>query len=137
MLAGVGFSLAFVSILALLLSPVPVAVKILVSPALMILTYLRVRRDALLGAIDSIVALGFGDRKGDGRLKLYLGTDWCTPVPCRVVRSHVSRNTVTARLTDVTSNRKHSLFLFRPMCDREEFRVLKRYLLSLEEPVAE
>ena len=136
-LGVLGYFLALLAVLALMLSPIPVMLKILVSVAVMAATYRQVRRVALLKTTRSIVALGIGNDRENGGMELYLGEDSRTPVPYRVVRSHVSKNLVTAQLNASTGNQRCDLFLIRPMCGREEFRVLKRFLLSLKEPLTE
>ena len=117
-----GYVLALFAVLALMLSPIPAMLKILVSLVLITATY--------------IIALGISDRDSGG-IELYLGADSRTPVPYRVVRSQVSKNLVTAQLNATTGKQRRELFLIRPMCSREDFRVLKRYLLSLKEPLTE
>jgi len=124
--------LALIGILSLSLSPAPAALKILVSPVLLFATFRQVRRVALLKTTRAIVALGLRDSRREGEVDVYLGIDHRKPVPCRVVQSHVSRNLVIARLTAAIGSQNHDLFLVRPMCGREEFSVLKRYLLSLK-----
>lgn len=133
-LAALGYLLSLIGVLALLLSALPVALKFLVSPVLMLATHLQVRRVALLTATDSVVALGLGESREDGDIELYLGADCRLPVPCQITRSLVIKNLVTAQLATKTGNQPRNLFLARPMCSREEFRILKRYLLSLEAP---
>jgi len=135
-LGGLGFALALLAIVAILLSSFTLVLKILVPPVLLLVTYLQVQRVALLKADHSIVALGLGDSSGEGGMDVYLGANHGEPVPCRVVRSHVSKSLVTAQLTAVTGNQNHELFLVRPMCSRQEFRILKRFLLSLKNPLA-
>ena len=130
-LGASGYFLALFAVLALMLSPIPAMLKILISVVLMSATYRQVRRVALLKTTRSIVALGVGNDRENGEMELYLGEDSRTAVPYRVVRSHVSKNLVTAQLNAATGNQRRDLFLIRPMCGREEFRVLKRYLLSL------
>ena len=132
-----GYLLALFAVLALMLSPMPAMLKILISLVLITATYRQVRRVALLKTTRSIVALGIGNDRESGGIELYLGADSRIPVPYRVVRSHVSKNLVTAQLKAATGNQRRDLFLISPMCNREEFRVLKRYLLSLKEPLTE
>jgi len=132
-----GYFLVLLAVLALMLSPIPAMLKILVAFVLVTATYRQVRRVALLKSSRSIVALGIGNDRENGGMELYLGEDSQTPVPYRVVRSHVSRNLVTAQLNASTGNQRCDLFLTRQMCSREEFRVLKRFLLTLKEPLTE
>ena len=131
-----GYVLALFAVLALMLSPIPAMLKILVSLVLITATYRQMQRVALLKTTRSIIALGISDRDSGG-IELYLGADSRTPVPYRVVRSQVSKNLVTAQLNATTGKQRRELFLIRPMCSREDFRVLKRYLLSLKEPLTE
>jgi len=130
-----GYALAFLGVVAILLSPFALILKILVSPVLLLASYLQVQRVALLKTDRSIVALGLRESWGEGGMDVYLGANHHGPVPCRVVRSHVSRSMVTARLAEVTGNENHDLFLVRPMCSRKEFRILKRFLLSMKDPL--
>ena len=82
--------LALLCVAATLLSPLAMILKILISPVLLLMTYLQVQPVALLKTAHSIVALGLGDSREEDGMDVYLGTNHHEPVPCRVVRSHVS-----------------------------------------------
>lgn len=125
----IAYTLVLVSSLIILAMPWPAAVKLLVLPLLPTAVYLQVGRSALLRSSHSIVALGFS---GTG-IDITLKGDTGKPVHCRVVRSFVAKDVVAARLEQSIGQRKHNLFVIRSMCSNDDFRLLKRQLLSLAE----
>jgi hypothetical protein len=130
-LALLAYTLILVSSMIILLTPWPFAVQLLVLPVLLVAGYLQVGRSALLRSPHSIVALGF---KQAG-MEITFKRDTSKPVSCRVVRSFVAKDIVAARLEESIGRRKHNLFIVRPMCSDDDFRLLKRQLLALTEPV--
>jgi hypothetical protein len=130
-LALLAYTLILVSSMIILLTPWPFAVQLLVLPVLLVAGYLQVGRSALLRSPHSIVALRF---KQAG-MEITFKRDTSKPVSCRVVRSFVAKDIVAARLEESIGRRKHNLFIVRPMCSDDDFRLLKRQLLALTEPV--
>jgi hypothetical protein len=118
--------------LLILLSPWPIVAKLLILPIVLHQGYLQVQCNALLRSMKSIVAL---ELKQAG-MEIYLRADPSKSVLCRVVHSHVSKHLVAVRLAETIGRQQHDLFIVRSMCSNEDFRVLKRYLLSQTEAVA-
>lgn len=130
-LAFLAYTLILVSSLIIMNTPWPIAIKLLVLPVLLVTGYLQVGRSALLRSPHSIVALGF---KQAG-VEITFKRDTSKPVSCQVARSFVSKDVVAARLDESIGRQKHYLFIVRPMCSDDDFRLLKRRLLALTEPV--
>jgi hypothetical protein len=112
--------------LIILLSPWLTGVKLLILPIVLYAGNLHVERNAWLRSKKSIVAL----EPGEAGLHVRFGVEPGKPVPCRVIEQYVSTNFIAARLAESLGDQKHNLFIIRPMCSHNDFRVLKRFLLS-------
>jgi len=130
-LTFLGCTLILICSLILLATPLPAPVKILFLPVILLAGYLQVQRNLALRSKKSIIAL----EPREAGLQVYFAADPDKSVMCQVVRSHVSRNLVAARLSENIGAQKHNLFVTRLMCEKGNFRVLKRYLLTRAEPV--
>lgn len=125
-LVCVGYTLVSSCAVVILLSPWPMAAKLLILPIVLYAGYRYIERNARLRSKKSIVAL---EHRVTG-LTVYFGADPDKAVTCQIVDCHVSKNFIAARLAESLGRRRHNLFIVRPMCSKDDFRVLKRHLLS-------
>lgn len=128
-LVVLAYTLIFGCALVILLSPWPMVAKLLILPIVLYAGYLHVERNARLRSKKSIVAL----EPRESGLHVNFGAEPGKPVLCRVIEQYVSRNFIAARLAESMGSQKHNLFIIRSMCSTDDFRVLKRYLLSRSE----
>jgi len=125
-LVWLGYVLVLGSALVIVLSPWPIAAKLLVLPIVVYAGYLYAARSVGSRTDRTIVAV----EPGKAGIRVFLAAEPAMPVQCLVADQFVSRNFITARLEEALGRQKYNLFVTRSMCSDDDFRVLKCYLLS-------